>query len=62
MNSENKAALWKQILDRVTLTDDDKALFERQSILPLTVSTAQPLSAEEVKLLQSLLARSLASR
>ena len=56
MNSENKAALWKQILDRVTLTDDDKALFERQSILPLTVSTAQPLSAEEVKLLQSLLA------
>lgn len=56
MNSENKAALWKQILDRVTLTDDDKALFEGQSILPLTVSTAQPLSAEEVKLLQSLLA------
>ena len=36
MNSKNKEALWKQILDRLTVTKDDRALFAGESVLPLT--------------------------
>ena len=32
MNSKNKEALWKQILDRVTLTEEDQALFAGQEL------------------------------
>ena len=56
MNSKNKEALWKQILDRLTLTEDDQALFAGESLLSLTVTTAQPLAPEEAQLLQELLA------
>lgn len=28
MNSKSKEALWKQILDRLTLTEEDQTLFE----------------------------------
>ncbi|WP_337465224.1 F0F1 ATP synthase subunit delta, partial [Acidaminococcus timonensis] len=55
MNSKNKEALWKQILDRVTLTEDDQALFAGQELLPVTVTTARPLDAEEATLLEKLL-------
>ena len=55
MNSKNKEALWKQILDRVTLTEDDQALFAGQELLPVTVTTARPLEAEEATLLEKLL-------
>ena len=55
MNSKNKEALWKQILDRLTVTKDDRALFAGESVLPLTVTTAQPLAPEETELLTALL-------
>ena len=47
MNSKNKEALWKQILDRLTLTEDDQALFAGESLLSLTVTTAQPLARKK---------------
>ena len=55
MNSKNKEALWKQILDRVTLTEEDQALFAGQELLPVTVTTARPLETEETTLLEKLL-------
>ena len=55
INSKNKEALWKQILDRLTVTKDDRALFAGESVLPLTVTTAQPLAPEETELLTALL-------
>ena len=55
MNSKSKEALWKQILERVTLTQDDETLFEGEDILTLTVTTARPLDAEEAGLLKELL-------
>ncbi len=55
MNGEQNKALWKQILDRLTLTKDDLALFEGQAILSLTVTTARPLKDEDVPLLEQLL-------
>jgi len=55
MNSENKAALWKQILERLTVTEDDKTLFAGEQVLPLDISTARPLHSEDLQLLQQLL-------
>lgn len=55
MNSENKAALWKQILDRLMITDEDRALFAGEDVLPLTLSTAHPLQVEDLQQLQQLL-------
>lgn len=55
MNSKSKEALWKQILDRLTLTQEDQTLFEGEDLLPVTVTTARPLTTEEAGLLQELL-------
>lgn len=55
MNAEENKALWKQILDRLTLTKDDLALFKGQDVLSLTVTTARPLTEEDVPLLEQLL-------
>ncbi|WP_276690981.1 MULTISPECIES: F0F1 ATP synthase subunit alpha [Acidaminococcus] len=55
MNSKSKEALWKQILDRLTLTEEDQTLFEGEDLLPVTVTTARPLATEEAGLLQELL-------
>lgn len=55
MNSKSKEALWKQILDRLTLTQEDQTLFEGENLLPVTVTTARPLTTEEAGLLQELL-------
>ena len=41
MNSKNKEALWKQILDRLTVTKDDRAIFAGKSFMNLTMHTAQ---------------------
>lgn len=55
MNSKSKEVLWKQILDRLTLTQEDQTLFEGEDLLPVTVTTARPLTTEEAGLLQELL-------
>ncbi len=55
MESTNRNKLWKQILDRLNLTDDDRKLFPAGPDLPVSITTARPLEQGDAVTLLKLL-------
>jgi F-type H+-transporting ATPase subunit alpha len=55
METTDRRELWKQILERLHITDDDRKLFPAGPDLPVSITTARPLEEGEESLLLSLL-------